>query len=51
MSDEQIIDVEKIVNDIIEADSPIFAEQVPLSLAKRIQGLRLCITEVSTFAV
>jgi alanyl-tRNA synthetase len=44
---EQLRKIEEICNDFIRRDLPVYAEEVPLHVAKAIHGLRAVFGEVS----
>ncbi len=46
MTDEQVKQAEEVVIKIIQKNSPIYAQEAPLPLAKEVQGLRACFDEV-----
>ena len=51
LSDDQLQEIEVIINDMIEADNPVYTSKVPLSHAKKIQGVQSCATKVSRYSV
>jgi hypothetical protein len=51
MTNDQIREVEVILDSIIKANNPVFANEVPLPLAKEVQGLRACFDEVLLYSV
>ncbi len=48
MSNAQIQDVERTVQEVIQVNEKVFAKEAPLSLAKEVQGLRAVFDEVSS---
>ena len=47
MTNDQVREVEVIVDGIIKANNPVFANEASLPLAKEVQGLRACFDEVN----
>ena len=47
MANDEVHEVEAIVEAIIKRDSPILADELPLTFAQGVKGLRNCTGEVS----